>query len=807
MKSGSLKKGLFLYTMFVTVILGCSIGLNSLIAHASAPTYQIEERVAYQNDNQENFWWTHMRCVSMPNGAMPRILCTLLKDIKESPTNLSDVFYEISSITSDDLGETWTAPSVIPQFQWKTLPDGYQGMLIDTVPMYHEKTGKVILFGMAQSYTPTHSKKHTYPAYAVYDPATATWSSDWYVFAWPNGVGHSGSAYPHMLEDGSGDILWPINSVDGKGSVQVVKASFDGTSLSYISQGNAVPNPGNNGNRSGIETSLAKFGSEYFMTIRDDTQNRLAKSSDGIDWQPAVVLTWDDGTAITGSMNTQMHWIVQPDALYVVYTREDASNQSIYRYRAPLWMAQVDPVTLRLIKSTERIAMGITDNRAQLGNFGTYNVLPGLSIVSSNEWNSLFPNRAIFSRIWWDRLTVGSWKLDETSGSAAADSASGDYPGSIVGATRETGGKFGGALHFDGNGDYVDLGDPADGAFDFDAAQDFSLSAWVKTGQTGKIQYIAGKGDTNAAYWLRFEADNTIRFLLDYGSTYDAAQSTAAYADGKWHHVAGVADRDAGLRLYVDGVLVGQDNSLNGGTISSALPLTIGHASSLTMNGLIDQVSLYNYPLGDKEVAFGLYGHWKLDEGAGTAATDASAYAHNGAVENAAWNGGGKYGNALSFDGNGDYVTLPNPFYHDAAFGTKENFTISMWVKTAVTGTTKFLMQKGDTNAGFWLRFESDNTLKFLLDYGSTYDSVQSAAAFTDGAWHHVAAVVDRSAGLRLYVDGALAGQDTSLLQGSITSPLPLTIGVNGANTMNGLIDDVRIYRYALSPADISALQ
>ncbi|MNI34280.1 hypothetical protein D3C73_882680 [compost metagenome] len=347
------------------------------------------------------------------------------------------------------------------------------------------------------------------------------------------------------------------------------------------------------------------------------------------------------------------------------------------------------------------------------------------------------------------------------------------------------------------------------GEFDFGTEQDFSISAWVKTSQTGKVQFIASKGDTNAGYWLRFEADNKIKFLLDYGSTYDAVQSTAAYADDKWHHVVGVADRNAGLRLYVDGLLVGQNHLLTGGNISNSLPLTIGQASNLTMNGLIDNVSLYNYPLGDKDVArmFGLYGHWKLDDGAGSAAADSSAYAYNGTVTNAVYDAGGKYGNALRFDGNDDYVTLPNPFYHDTAFGTKENFSISMWVKTAVSGTTKFLIQKGNTNAGFWLRFESDNTLKFLMDYGSTYDAAQSTATYTDGAWHHVAAVVDRSSGIRLYVDGVLVGQDTSLLQGSVTSSLPLTIGVSGANTMNGLIDDVRIYRYGLTAADIQALQ
>ncbi|MEC0226279.1 LamG-like jellyroll fold domain-containing protein [Paenibacillus alba] len=49
--------------------------------------------------------------------------------------------------------------------------------------------------------------------------------------------------------------------------------------------------------------------------------------------------------------------------------------------------------------------------------------------------------------------------------------------------------------------------------------------------------------------WLRFQKNNTIKFLLDYGSTSDAVQSTATFADGQWHHVVAVADRALGLKL------------------------------------------------------------------------------------------------------------------------------------------------------------------------------------------------------------------------------------------------------------------
>lgn len=789
--------------LFMLICGGTLLGA-ALTGYAAG--YTVEEKAIYQNDGQNNFWWTHMRCTAIPQDGLPQILCTVSMDPKESP-NVTDVFYDIAVSVSNDLGETWTPFASIPQYQWKTLPDGYEGMLIDPVPMYHPASGKVILFGMAQSYDSSLAKKHNYPAYAVYDPATAAWSSDWRLFDWPAVYGHTGSVVPYIAEDGSGTILWPINSLDGKGTLQVVKCAFDGTMLTYISQGSPVGNTGGNGNRSGIEPSLAEFNGEFFLTMRDDVQNRLAKSSDGITWQPAVPLQWEDGTVVAGSMNTQMHWITRPDGIYLVYTRQDASNPDVFRYRAPLWMAQVDTATLRLKKSTERVVMSITNDRAQLGNFGTANITSDLSIVSSNEWNSVSPNRAIVSSIRWDKSMISHWRLDEASGSTALDEA-GEYPGVIVNAARTAAGKFGGALSFDGNGDYVTMGDPAGGTFDFGTDQDFTVAAWVKSDQSGTVKYIVNKGDTHAAYWLRFEADNTIRFLLDYGTTYDAAQSTATYTDGRWHHVVGTANRSEGLKLYVDGVLAGQDASLSGGNISNSLPLTIGANSSLTMKGLIDDVRLYNYALSPGEVQklYGAAGYWKLDEPTGSVALDAGLSGYNGTITGAVRTAAGKFGGALSFDGSNDFVNLGSPNIGVFDYGVTGDFSISLWAKTSRSGTVKYMINKGDTNGAYWLRFEADNTIRFLLDYGSTYDAVQSPAAYTDGLWHHVAAVADRDWGLRLYVDGMLAGQTTVLTGGDISSLLPLTIGVSSAASMEGLIDEVILYNYALSADDVQEL-
>ena len=54
--------------------------------------------------------------------------------------------------------------------------------------------------------------------------------------------------------------------------------------------------------------------------------------------------------------------------LFLVYTRRGANNDHIMRHRAPLFIGQVNPRTLQVIRATERVLL--TENQATLGNSG-----------------------------------------------------------------------------------------------------------------------------------------------------------------------------------------------------------------------------------------------------------------------------------------------------------------------------------------------------------------------------------------------------------------------------------------------------
>ena len=105
--------------------------------------------------------------------------------------------------------------------------------------------------------------------------------------------------------------------------------------------------------------------------MRADDSVYVARSDDGLNYEPMVEWKFDDGNAL-GSYNTQQHWVTHSDALYLCYTRRGANNDHIFRHRAPLFIARVDPERLCVVRAAEQVLM--PEERAALGNFGVLDV-------------------------------------------------------------------------------------------------------------------------------------------------------------------------------------------------------------------------------------------------------------------------------------------------------------------------------------------------------------------------------------------------------------------------------------------------
>ena len=193
----------------------------------------------------------------------------------------------------------------------------------------------------------------------------------------------------------------------------VIRASYDGETLRYLEHGDelSVPEP-----RGLYEASLTEYQGRFFLTLRNDVRAYVATGTDGLRFSKPVPWVFDDGLEL-GVNNTQQHWVTPSGGLFLTYTRRGADNDEIVRHRAPIFMAQVDPVRLCVIRSTERVL--VPKLGAQLGNFGTVNVTPDESWVVTSECmlgNAANPmdleitekrggnNRLYIARIRWDAL-------------------------------------------------------------------------------------------------------------------------------------------------------------------------------------------------------------------------------------------------------------------------------------------------------------------------------------------------------------------------------------------------------------------
>jgi hypothetical protein len=223
------------------------------------------------------------------------------------------------------------------------------------------------------------------------------------------------------------------------------------------------------------------------------------------------------------------------------------------------------------------------------------------------------------------------------------------------------------------------------------------------------------------------------------------------------------------------------------------------------------------------DLSQGLIGYWKFDDAVGSAAAADSAANHlNGQVQgNVTFvPGGGKQGSgAAMFGGAGSvHVVFPNDAKGDGTgvFIPQGNITFSMWFKTTSANVGGLqVVEGGEWSAGCdrVIGNGAGDTLQF-----GTWNENDMSEPFivNDGVWHQVVYVLDKSSGFKAYIDGVLemssaAATNCGVGCSGFNWASEYWIGTGAgcrytANGFTGLIDDVRIYDYALPATTVTLL-
>jgi hypothetical protein len=194
---------------------------------------------------------------------------------------------------------------------------------------------------------------------------------------------------------------------------------------------------------------------------------------------------------------------------------------------------------------------------------------------------------------------------------------------------------------------------------------------------------------------------------------------------------------------------------------------------------------------------------YNFDQQAGSSVADASGSGNVGVISGAGWDTGGRFGGALAFDGDEDWVTVGDSPSLDLTTG----MTLQCWVFPATVNGKQTALYKEAPGGLSYALFVSDGGPRASVRINvNGQRQVSAPSALPLNTWSHVAATYD-GATLRLFLNGfQVAAQAVT---GSMsTSTGPLRLGGNSIRNnefYRGRIDDVRIYNRALSQAEIQS--
>jgi len=361
---------------------------------------------------------------------------------------------------------------------------------------------------------------------------------------------------------------------------------------------------------------------------------------------------------------------------------------------------------------------------------------------------------------------------------------------------------YGGSGYFDGSGDYLSVTDNANLRFGTNA---FTIQAWVYRNASGAAHSIIAKGGASTGYVLQVTSTNVLRFT--HGTT--NVDTTTTIPASAWTHVAAVRTNTStnGFQLYINGVSsatatvatdFNQTDTLYIGSDRSAANVMNGYISGLKYtNGTAESISVpTGPPTATTNVAL-------LTNFTNAGIYDATSKNDLETVGNAQISTTqSKFGgSSMSFDGTGDYLSLPNINTLNLQSG---DFTVECWLYTnnASTAQTIFWLGGSDSSTAT-LRFGVDagGAVLFMGNSSFTGWEVQTGivGSISSSTWTHVAATRSGNS-YRVFIDGTQVGTtitNSNAIGASTQNRIGALNFTSGGfpvyREFNGYIQDLRI--------------
>jgi hypothetical protein len=347
----------------------------------------------------------------------------------------------------------------------------------------------------------------------------------------------------------------------------------------------------------------------------------------------------------------------------------------------------------------------------------------------------------------------------------------------------------------------------------------------------GSSQYtsIAGPSSVKTvSFWINPQDDTEPMLNVTSTSDYITSSAGAVSATGF-----------SSPSIYVNGILNGsvQGSYWNhvvvaSDTAENASDLYFGRANASYLTGSIDEVRLFSAKLTAAQVAHEYsrgepVAWYRFDECTGATANDAAeiiplptlrpnstitiggtgTYTATGnctsGTSTHAWYAGasGKYGSALALDGTNDYAVSPNAAVVVPTGGTYSGVSWGAWIKPISSAASKTIIHK---NNEFRLTTNASSQPVCEIYAASWQTGATHSTALSLDTWSHVMCVYNGST-ITTYIDGIASSTQAETDAITSTNTTALSVGRDSAGSgyVQGLLDEVRVYNYPLSPVQL----
>ncbi|MEX0919026.1 MAG: LamG domain-containing protein [Candidatus Paceibacterota bacterium] len=441
---------------------------------------------------------------------------------------------------------------------------------------------------------------------------------------------------------------------------------------------------------------------------------------------------------------------------------------------------------------------------------------------------------------------VGYWSMDEGRGTQVGDMSGNGNHGSLGGDPQWTSGTRGGAMEFDGDGDYVNVPN-----FSTGLGSSFTVSAWIypTANNTASQNVVASEVTSYNNYWFALgNGTSTVRsnkgvFFLFDGANNPGALTDTALTLNQWVHLVGVRSvADDKVYIYRDGVLQGSGTEDITTSVPSYSDFNIGTQLAQPNRffpGSIDDVRIYSRALTASEISDlytsgatristpvgpasdALVSHWTFDGRylSGTTIIDRGPNGYNGTRQNNVRPELGKIGQAMRFGGgSGDRINISTS---NVIIDESKPLTVAAWTYLEgynLSSTSQFpafinlksssgspfsFVFMGTGGSGYRGFFVGNNTYSYRTSGDISSQLLkrwrQAVLTYNGGGFSSIA-------NWKMYLDGVSQSITTGSSWNSGTNINYIGASSHPEDHWNGLLDDIRIYNRVLSVQEIKDL-